>query len=292
MQLTFIIGTGRCGSTLLNEIISKHKDTCFFTSFEDNHQRFGSIFGKKGNDIYRKSDSFPFNWVARKFTPTEAYRLISREVSPIYVRPCRDLESSDVTPWLKKKFYDFFASNYEKHGRHVFLHKYTGWSRIGFFSEIFPEAKFIHIIRDGRAVANSWLQMKWWGGYEGPENWLWGGLSQDHHRQWKERNYSFVTLAGLSWEILMSSYDNSAKYLGDGRYLELKYEDFLTDPTEHLKKIISFSGLEWTEDFEKQFNKFNIRKSRARAFEKDLSPNQLKDLEQCISEKLLEHGYR
>jgi len=35
----------------------------------------------------------------------------------------------------------------------VFIHKYTGWSRIAFFKEIFPEARFVHVIRDGRAVA-------------------------------------------------------------------------------------------------------------------------------------------
>jgi len=290
MKLTFIIGTGRCGSTLLHEIIAKHKDVSFFSNFEEKHARL-EYFGKWASMFYRNNHLSLSRKGKSRFAPSEGYRLISRHVSPIYVQPYRDLTSNDMSPWLKKKFYQYFEENYNKYNKPILLHKYTGWSRIGFFSEVFPQAKFIHIVRDGRAVASSWLQMKWWGGYEGPEKWLWGPLSEEQRELWNRNGQSFATLAGISWKKLMDSYAIGSSLLDNDHYLEVKYEDFLENPQEVMKKILSFSGLEWTADFEKHFSKFQIRKSRARSFETDLSGKQLKELESGIEDMLVKYGY-
>lgn len=290
MNTTFIIGSGRCGSTLLNNIMAKHENVSFFTDFEDKHGKLG-FFGRWGGLLYRNNHLALTKAGKQRFAPTEAYRLISREVSPIYVRPYRDLTGDDLTPWMKERFYNFFLEYYKKVGKPMFIHKYTGWSRIGFFSEIFPQAKFVHIVRDGRAVASSWLQMKWWGGYEGIDNWLWGPLSEAHMEEWNNSQNSFVTLAGISWKILMESYQKAPVMLGPDRYLEIKYEDFLNSPVDQMKIILQFSGLEWTSAFQKQFEKFNIRKSRERAYEKDLDANQLNELEKSIADMLTRYGY-
>jgi len=291
MRMTFIVGTGRCGSTLLHEIIAKHKDASFFTDFEDKYRKF-NFLGKWGSTFYRNNHLTFTKKGKNRFIPTEGYRLISRKVSPIYVRPCRDLTADDVSPWLKDKFTRFFNQSYQKYGKPVFTHKYTGWSRIGFFSTIFPEAKFVHIVRDGRAVANSWLQMTWWGGYEGPENWLWGELSDSQIDQWKKDDFSYATLAGLGWNILMDSYDKSSQMLSNDKYLVIRYEDFLNEPEEYIRKILDFSELDWSNDFKHQFKKFTVRKGRAKAFENDLNSKQLEDLNNCISDKLIKYGYQ
>lgn len=290
MKATFIVGTGRCGSTLLHEILAKHEDVSFFSNFEDNHKKLGFI-GPYAGALYR-NNHFSFSRVGKKrFAPSEAYQLIARKISPIYVRPYRDLTAEDLTPWMKKRFYDYFYKSYIRYGKPGFIHKYTGWSRLGFFAEIFPEAKFVHIVRDGRAVANSWLQMTWWGGYEGVDNWLWGPLSKEDYQEWENNNRSFVSLAGISWRMLMDSYEKASSELDQERYLQIKYEDFLTNPRDQMKKVLEFSGQEWDENFEKQFNRFEIRKSRERAFEDDLSPEQLEVLQNCLQEKLIKYGY-
>ncbi len=291
MKLSFIVGTGRCGSTLLHEILAKHEEVSFFSNFEDQHGKLGFL-GKWSGKFYRNNHLALTRAGKKRFAPTEAYRLITRNVSPIYVRPYRDLTGRDLTPWMKEHFYNFFTESYKKYDKPVFIHKYTGWSRIGFFSKIFPDAKFIHIIRDGRAVANSWLQMNWWGGYEGVNNWLWGPLSEVHSQEWENSNYSYETLAGISWKILMDSYEKASEVLDQDRYLIIKYEDFLAEPVEEMKKILNFTGLEWTSDFENQFNKFNIRKSRERAFEQDLNEQQLDKLESCLSDMLIKYNYK
>lgn len=290
MKLTFIVGTGRCGSTLLHEIIAKHNAVSFFSNFEEQHARFEFV-GKWGNWLYRNNHLALTRKGRQRFAPTEAYRLITRHVSPIYVQPYRDLTSEDLSPWMKKKFQTYFESSYRKYDKPILIHKYTGWSRIGFFSDIFPEAKFIHIIRDGRAVASSWLQMKWWGGYEGIDKWLWGPLTEVEKEEWNASGQSFATLAGISWKKLMASYEHGSSLLDSSRYMEVRYEDFLDCPEETMKKILQFTDLEWTEDFENQFSKFQIRKSRQRSFATDLNASQLSDLEKSINEMLVKYKY-
>ena len=89
-----------------------------------------------------------------RFAPSEAYRLISRQVSSSYANSVRDLRAEDVTPWLAERYQLFFKERRSAQEKPIFIHKYTGWSRMSFFSRIFPQAKFVHVIRDGRAVAN------------------------------------------------------------------------------------------------------------------------------------------
>ncbi len=292
MQLAFIVGTGRCGSTLLHEIFAKHAETSFISAIEENRPRLARLH-TLANAIYRAEHNpiLKALGIAEEFVPTEGYALIDRKVSPIYSRPFRDLVEDDVTPWLNKRFRDFFGTRYASCGSPVLLHKYTGWSRLGFFSTIFPEARFLHVIRDGRAVANSWQQMRWWNGYEGTFNWLWGTLDTDQQSRWEASGLGFPVLAALGWEKLLNSYTDAEAKLAPERYLKLRYEDFLDDPAEHCREILDFFGLSFTPDFAKQLNTFDITSSRKAAFEKDLEPRHLRAIENAIGPVLARNGY-
>ena len=290
MKILFIVGTGRCGSSLIHEIMARHENTGFISNIDDNLP-FMNMVGRWNNRIFR---SFPGKWTAKgglRFAPSEAYNIIARKISGIYSSPCRDLHESDVTPWLEKSFTTFFNMRYRAQGKLVFLHKYTGWSRIGFFSKIFPEAKFIHIVRDGRAVANSWLQMPWWNGYRGPENWLWGNLPQHYLDEWNASNKSFIRLAAINWKLLMESYECSSLSLPNTRYLQLRYEDFLENPHEQLKHLMDFAGLAWSGKFGAHLNKQPLNSNRKNAYLYDLSSDQLAELELSLHDKLVKYGY-
>ena len=77
------------------------------------------------------------------------------------------------------------------------LIKVAGWPWVGFFHVIFSDAKLIHVVRDGRAVANSLLNEAWWWGWRGPQNWRWGEMSAADHVTWQEHGRSFVAFTGL-----------------------------------------------------------------------------------------------
>jgi hypothetical protein len=289
-NMVFIVGTGRCGSTFVHEVLARHEAMGFVSNIEDNLPLINTL-GRWNNALYRS----PLGSFTRKgslrFAPSEAYRLISKEVSPIYADPCRDLVASDVTPWLERRFRDFFERRAIAQAKPVFSQKYTGWPRIGFFARIFPEARFINVVRDGRAVANSWLQMPWWGGYRGPENWLWGPLTAEQQEEWRASGYSFPRLAALSWKILMTAFHHAESELGEDRYLKIRYEDILEDPEQQFERMLRFCSLTSTAGFRSALSRQQIRRDRARAFERDLTRAQLSEVEESLGHLLEQYRY-
>jgi len=291
MSMVFIIGTGRCGSSFVHEVIAKHENVGFVSNIEDNFSILNK-YGRWNNAFYRSPLGNYTKKGRLRFAPSEAYNIISKEVSEIYANSDRDLRESDVTPYLSGRFLSFFDKRIKAQNKPVFTHKYTGWSRIGFFKSMFPDAKFINIVRDGRAVANSWLQMNWWGGYQGPKKWLWRDLTAEEYAQWQDYNYSYPFLAGIAWKILMEAFHDAEKALSTDNYLKLRYEDILQEPETNFKKIADFCSLDWTDEFNKKFNKQKIKPGRSRAFERDLTAAQLSEIEAPISDLLALYHYK
>jgi len=289
MEIVFIVGTGRCGSSLLHEVLARHEGIGFISNIDDRLYSL-NMKGRLNNAIFRG----PLGRYTKKgrprFAPSEGYQIISHHVSPSYEKPCRDLIDLDVTNWLAERYKTFFNDRIEAQNKPIFLHKYTGWSRMRFFGMIFPKSKFIHVIRDGRAVANSFLQMPWWDGYRGAESWIYGKLVEPYYADWINSNRSFVTLAGITWKMLLESYKDSISTM-PGRCLEIKYEDFVDEPVSTLDNILTFSGLEWTDKFRKTIKELRIDANRKIPYEKDLTPLQCVELEKCLRSHLVEYGY-
>lgn len=291
MKLIFFVGTGRCGSSLIHEVFCKHSETGFISNIEDNLLLLNR-YGRYNNTLYRSLFGDFTKKGSIRFAPSEAYNLITKEVTPIYANSSRDLIDSDVTPWIDKRFKQFFLERNRIQNKTVFTHKYTGWSRMRFFSKIFPNAKFIHIVRDGRAVANSWLQMPWWNGYRGPQNWLWGDLNKAFYKEWADSDFSYITLAGISWKILIQSYHDSEEALSTKNYLPIKYEDIVTEPEMHFNQILDFSCLDSNTLFDKILNNYTFSRNRLKSYENDLSTSQVDELNKSLGDILQQYNYR
>ena len=153
----------------------------------------------------------------RRRRPTACSRATCHRCSS---RRCEIFVAGDVTPWLERRFRAFFNERAAAQHTDTFLHKFTGWPRAGFIRGVFPSARFIHVVRDGRAVANSWLQMPWWLGFEGPDHWQWGPLPADLAAEWDESGQSFVVLAGLLWKMLIDAFDSARTVIPAADWLE------------------------------------------------------------------------
>jgi hypothetical protein len=161
-----------------------------------------------------------------------------------------------------------------------------------FFSEIFPSAKFVHVVRDGRSVANSWLQMDWWGGYRGPQYWPWGPLPEQLERQWRESGSSFVVLAGLLWCMLVSAYRQCSETMGHGRYLEVRYEDFVNAPEDTLRVISNFIEIGDSTSVQTALRNLKIDRDRSNSYLQDLSKEQHILLESTMGQQLRAFKYQ
>ncbi|MSO94488.1 MAG: sulfotransferase [Thermoleophilia bacterium] len=94
----------------------------------------------------------------------------------------------------------------------------------------FPDARFVHLVRDGRDAAVSFLSVPRGIMTEG-----WGHPTD---------------AAGFArlWRTEVSAARALGRRVGVGRYLEVMYDDLVGEPTEALRRVCAFSGLEYQSD--------------------------------------------
>jgi hypothetical protein len=280
-----IVGTGRCGSTVLHQILSYHAQVAWLSRacHTKPHEPRANRRAMRALDL-----PLPSRYLRKLIYPVEAYRFWDY-YCPGFSEPCRDLLKQDVTPRVKKTVRSVMAQMLT-HKRQRLLIKITGWPRIGFLKEIFPDAKFIHVYRDGRAVVHSLLNVKWWSGWRGPANWRWGELTYAQREKWERYDRSFVALAAIEWEILMSAQEEAKRKISSDDLLEIRYEDLCQDPVKTFQMATGFGALEWSPRFEITVNGFSFRNTNYK-WREHLSEAQQRVLNECLSDTLEKYGY-
>jgi omega-hydroxy-beta-dihydromenaquinone-9 sulfotransferase len=225
-------------------------------------------------------------------TPSEGYRLLDRHVSPMLAKPCRDLVAEDASAWISSRLRSFFEQRAQVQGRDLFLHKFTGWPRAGLLHAVFPEARFVHVVRDGRAVASSLIQQPWWTGFGGPESWTFGPLPAADAELWHESGRSFAVLAGLEWKLLMEAFAEARERVPEQSWLELRYEDVVAEPREQVERLLTHLGLPWNDDFDRAFAALEFTPARADAYRQELSARDVEMLDRALAPALAAHGYQ
>ena len=281
-----IVGAGRTGSTVFHGMLSEHPHLAWLPG------RLCDTFPERlelGRLLMKGLD---YPWVGeilrRRIKPGEGYRFWEHHCKG-FSAPYRDLVAADVTDKTKKHILHTM-SKLQTEKRNRLLLKITGWPRIGFLSEIFEDAIFIHVMRDGRAVANSMLNIYFWTGWKGPQNWGWGQLSSSQEQEWGEHGQSFVVLAGIQWKILMDAMEKARNAISDERILEIRYEDLCSDPLGQFQKVTRFCELEWTAGFERRLRKHRPKNTNDK-YKYDLTARQQSDLEEVLGDYLMRYGY-
>lgn len=286
----FFIGSGRCGSSVVHEVVCRHESVGFLDNIDDRVGR--SIIPRRSvGRLYRDLPPSITRKGRIRLAPSEGYRALEREVSPMLSISHRDLVATDATPFVATAVTDFFDRRRNNMPEPRFVHKFTGWPRIGFLDAIYPEAKFVNIVRDGRAVVNSWLQTNWWRGYGGPEASQFGALSAEEQMAWQESGENYALLAGFEWRRLVTAAYTTGEVLGADRYMEARFEDFLLEPDVVIERILKFLDLDEDPGFARRLERLPVHKSRANAYEKDLGPATVQLLTDTLAPVLGRYGY-
>ena len=287
----FVLGTGRCGSSLIHEVIARHPDFGFVSNVDDRLWPL-RLKGRRNNELYRRVPEALTRKGRIRFAPSEGYRMLEHEVSPIVCAPARDLVARDASPWLARRFRAFFEERARAQRKPVFSHKFTGWPRARLIDAVLPDARFIHVIRDGRAVAASMVQMPWWRGFEGPDAWGWGPLPASYRSEWEVSGRSYPVLAGVQWKMLIDAFEDARGEIPAERWLDIRYEDFLVDPAAVVERVLAFVDLPMTSLFERSVGVYHLDNSRRDAFRRSLSRDDLSALDAVLGRHLERYGYR
>lgn len=281
-----LVGTGRCGSTVFHRLLATHPRLMWLSGFA---YQFPSRPGWNRRAVEAMGNPLMRRLFGRWIRANEQYHFWDLHTHGCFSEPCRDLVGGDVTARMKKQLLGAFDAMLTAR-RDRLLIKITGWPRIGFLDEVFEDARFVHILRDGRSVASSLLHVGFWRGWYGPQGWRAGLLSPEDQAIWEAYDRSFVALAGLEWRIQMRAIDAARRQLDPARFIEVKYESFCEQPMETYRRVLDFAELPSSPEFEREVEAASIRSMRDR-WRDDLTPAQQTLLDDLLADDLRRYGY-
>jgi hypothetical protein len=284
-QPIIIVGTGRCGSTVFHRLLATHPQVMWLSALCDRYPNKPDLNRRVvtalGNPLLRRL-------IGGRIQPGECYRFWDTHAYG-FSTLCRDLVEGDATARVKKQVRAAFEPMLTPK-RNRLLVKITGWPRVGYLNEIFDDAKFIHIVRDGRAVASSLLHVDFWRGWLGPQGWRAGLLSPEDQAVWESCNRSFVALAGIEWQIEKRAIEAARQALDPKRFLEIKYETLCEQSVETFRRVLEFAELPPSSAFDERVKAASIKSTSGR-WREDLTMEQQAMLNSLLRAELQRYGY-
>jgi hypothetical protein len=236
----FLIGSERSGTTLLRLMLDHHPDIAFNLESEFLVSEISS------------GGAFPDVAGYRRTLQTDR---VFRH-SEFSIREDLDF------PALVN---DFLRQKLEREHKHIVgATVHYGFSRLRY---LWPRAQYIYLLRDGRDVAASVVEMGWAGNvFAGAKWWL------DAEREWTELQRS----------------------LPRERWIEVRYEDLIAKSEAQLRRVCEFIGVSFSErmfDYVESSSYTLPDASQSSKWRRKIRPSELELLEARIGPQLAARGY-
>jgi hypothetical protein len=108
--------------------------------------------------------------------------------------------------------------------------------RIPLLAAAFPDARFVHLIRDGRAVAYSLSRVDWW---QDDVVWWYGGTP----RRWQKEGGDPWELCARHWLRELAAIEEGLAAVPPAQRLEVRYEELVQQPVATVQRVAAFAGL-------------------------------------------------
>ena len=207
----FIVGIGRSGTSLIRLMFHSHPriaipyESHFLTTYYDNLKQYDDL-NEDGN-IYRLIGDMLNEPLLKMWDHSFD---LERVLGNVQDRSLRGAIHAIYNDYVKGK------------GKARWGDKSDYLDRMHIINEIFPDAQFIHIIRDGRDVANSVIKLPW-----GPND---------------------IISAAEWWNQYLWLARRVGAVLGQERYIEVHYEKLVNDTENELKRLCVFLGEEYSSE--------------------------------------------
>ena len=217
-----IIGAPGSGTTLLYQTLCSHRDTAYI-----NHNMLRAGLRKHGRFLGDRRKAL---FILQNLIHRDPASTLPHEADAFWMTYFRDyynyMTESDYTEEMADYFRRKVLQVQNLCSRPRFVNKNLQNSfRVRLLNSIFPDAKFIHIIRDGRAVAFSILNKKDLGASSPILLVGFKDILGDKYEHKRSELYNY----GLAWaEYVTKAREASA--VAKGRYYEVRYENLVSDP--------------------------------------------------------------
>jgi Sulfotransferase family len=244
----FIVGAPRSGTSLLYKLLCLHPQAAWISNWSRRApgvaavaglNRVAAYFPATRRAVWFGSDAANAYVYGRRRALWERLYPMPVEGEPVY-RHCGVGEGPAGGPSedaQADRLRRAFAGLRRWSGGQVLISKrIANNQRIPFLAAAFPAARFVHLVRDGRAVAFSLTRVDWW---EDGVVWWYG----DTPRRWRERGGDPWELAATHWVRELASIGEGLGAVAPERRLELRYEQLVGDPVAVLRRVAGFAGL-------------------------------------------------
>ena len=194
--------------------------------------------------------------------------------------------AAEVTPADARRLHTRFEFHRRLHRKARFINKNPRSSvRIDYIRAVFPDAVFLHVLRDGRAVAHSLLREMRRSSLR--QRFPFGNFCKPPH--WRELlRDDPAEQAALQWTEVVRCVRAHRQALGAG-YHEFHYEDFCQNPRQVLAHAYGFAGLRVDDDVLQRLPaRLDSQNFQWRA---GLQPTQIETINRIQRELLDELGY-
>jgi sulfotransferase family protein len=232
----FIIGIQRSGTTVLDNLFTRHRDTAFFEGFCNRYYMTPWKFWLIPLQVKRYKTRPPS-------TEGRVWRRYFTEID--YV------DESRLTQGMKNYYYSAIKAELRAFNAKRFVNKNPAHClRLRWLNSMFPDAIYILIRRNPRAVINSIYQkmLSYWDMQ----------MKTDYEHGYK----GYVTIKEVfgkeesKLESCINFYNYNRKMLEQDvlvikdRLTEVSYEEFVRRPREELNRLYEFAGLSWYRELE------------------------------------------
>jgi hypothetical protein len=282
MPLTFVVGSGRCGSTMVSRVLGEHPDVLSVNEFFHREDMMATFDRPPvdGSEVWRWLSTpeplldafFSSGTISEmryprdgRFKPDTGIPLICHGVLPMLSEDpdaLFDELAAEVPTWPSRSAADHYRSLFGFLGQHLGKRvtvERTGGSivMVGALRQRFPEARFVYIHRDGPDCAVSMSRHPMFrlrvlkralrhmrpGSVEAIPEEVRGPVASSLD---VERLMSFpipLTFFGNLWSFFVGQGLPVLAELPPGSWTTLHYENVLADPAGELTRLADFIGV-------------------------------------------------
>lgn len=293
----FIVSTGRCGSTMLSNMVRRHPDLLSLSEFWP-VMSSSALRGDRltGEQVYRRLGVLPpagralmkNDLIIDEFLYPlgEGARYRPEEVPPILCVTLPHLTDDherlwdEFAPVVRSRGEDSLGNHYRfvfewlarRFGKRAWIER-SGASLlfVPTLAHLFPDARFVHIYRDGRDTAMSmqghhffrvrvqaaWLMRKLGLDPFHPNNWVgtspWlPAFERVRFRLFSRRLYDRIRFPleafGRFWSGMIEQGVRYLEELPPERVLSMRFETAVESPREEMRRFIEFVGEEFVDE--------------------------------------------
>ena len=231
----FVVGCPRSGTSLVRRILDAHRELAMLPETHWIPELFKARAGVTEDGI-----------VTSKLVPTLLAhpRFARLGINPDELRRLANQGRPRTYAEFVTALFDAYAA---AHGKKLAGDKTPGYAReIATLRRLWPQARFVHLIRDGRDVCLSALS--------------WERKAADFERRFPTWRDDPVTTAALWWRWHVEIARRQGAGLGRSRYYELRYEDLVREPEMACRRLCDFLHL----PFEDAMLRFHEGRTRSK----------------------------